>query len=141
MPSIFVTTLDQVPAGEGRNFEVAGRRIAVFHAMDGAVYASQPLCPHRHGPLADGLMGGATVVCPLHERVFDLRTGCGLSHEHARIEVFATRVEGARVYVDPEPLTEPTPEDEVRGAQDRFGGLRAPSDDAHIDEAVPVLLG
>lgn len=138
MPDIFVTTLDQVPAGEGRNFEVAGRRIAVFHAMDGGVYASQTHCPHLHGPLADGLMGGATVVCPLHERVFDLRTGCGLSHEHARIEVFATRVEAGRIYVDPEPLTEPTPEDEVGHEGGRFGGLRTPSDP--IEENVPVLL-
>ena len=41
MPDIFVTTLDQVPAGEGRNFEVAGRRIAVFRGMDGAVYGGR----------------------------------------------------------------------------------------------------
>ena len=67
--------VDQIPAGEGRNFLVAGTRVAVFVTRDREVYATQPECPHRRGPLADGLMGGATIVCPLHERTYDLRTG------------------------------------------------------------------
>src|SRR5450432_623146 len=77
--------LAQIPAGEGRNFEVAGRRVTVFHTRDGRAFATQPDCPHRGGPLADGLVGDGTVVCPLHEWRFDLVTGetrngtCGLA--------------------------------------------------------------
>ena len=67
--------LTQIPRGEGRNFEIDGRVVALFHTRAGEVYATQPDCPHRKGPLADGLLGGTTVVCPLHERAFDLRTG------------------------------------------------------------------
>ena len=70
--------LSQIPPGEGRNFEVDGVRIAVFHTRAGEVYAAQAECPHLGGPLADGLVGGATLICPLHERSFDLRTGAGL---------------------------------------------------------------
>lgn len=64
-----------IPPGEGRNFEVAGERIAVFHTRAGQVFATQANCPHRDGPLADGLVGGSTVICPLHMWKFELSTG------------------------------------------------------------------
>lgn len=68
----------QIPPGEGRAFEVMGRRVAVFHTREGGVFALEAECPHRNGPLADGLTSDAIVVCPLHERAFDLRTGAGV---------------------------------------------------------------
>ncbi len=67
--------LSQIPRGEGRNFAVGELRIAVFHTRDGKLFATQADCPHKGGPLADGLTDDATVVCPLHDRVFDFRTG------------------------------------------------------------------
>jgi nitrite reductase (NADH) small subunit len=73
--------LTQIPAGEGRTFNVDGERLAVFHTRAGGIFALQADCPHRIGPLADGLTGGTTVVCPLHERAFDLRTGAGIGHQ------------------------------------------------------------
>jgi nitrite reductase (NADH) small subunit len=67
--------LSLIPAGEGRNFEIAGERIAVFHTRAGQVFATQAACPHKNGPLADGLVGGNIVICPLHSWKFDLSTG------------------------------------------------------------------
>jgi nitrite reductase (NADH) small subunit len=64
-----------IPIGEGREFTVDGIVIAVFRSRNGSVYATQALCPHRAGPLADGLIGGSTLVCPLHAWKFDLETG------------------------------------------------------------------
>jgi|SRR5215213_4743793 len=83
--------LAQIPIGEGRVFDIGGLRIAVFHTRSGAVYATQASCPHRGGPLADGLIGGSTLVCPLHAWKFDLATGaalfgdCGLTTYPARL--------------------------------------------------------
>ena len=57
--AIAIGTLAQIPPGEGRNIVVGDRTLAVFHLRDGAVYATQPNCPHAGGPLADGLTGGA----------------------------------------------------------------------------------
>jgi nitrite reductase (NADH) small subunit len=68
-------SLAQIPPGEGRNFDIGSRRIAVFHARDGRAFATQAECPHRGGPLADGLLGNGSVVCPFHEWRFDLTTG------------------------------------------------------------------
>ena len=68
-----------IPEGEGRTFEVDGRRLAVFRARDGALFATQADCPHRQGPLADGLLGSGTLICPLHSLKFDLTTGKALN--------------------------------------------------------------
>jgi nitrite reductase (NADH) small subunit len=67
--------VERIPLGEGRTFVVADREIAVFRARDGRIFAAEASCPHRQGPLADGLLGGSTVVCPLHGFKFDLATG------------------------------------------------------------------
>ena len=71
--------LSAIPEGEGRNFVVGGQRLAVFRGRDGAVFATQADCPHRQGPLADGLLGSGTLICPLHSLKFDLKTGKALN--------------------------------------------------------------
>jgi nitrite reductase (NADH) small subunit len=67
--------LSTIPCGEGRMVRVGPQLISVFHLRGGIVRATQPWCPHRGGPLADGLVDGAHVVCPLHNRMFCLETG------------------------------------------------------------------
>lgn len=99
---VLLGAVDQIPTGEGRTFSVNGLEIAVFHTPEGAVYATQAYCPHLHGPLADGLVGGTTLMCPLHDRTFDLKTGCGTSHEHLGLCTYPTRVEGGQIWLQPE---------------------------------------
>lgn len=88
--------LSQIPMGEGRNFALEGpsgpMRIAVFHTREGQVFATQADCPHRGGPLADGLTDGKTVVCPLHDRIYDFHTGAGIGNE-CSIAVYPVRAE------------------------------------------------
>lgn len=67
--------LDQIPVGEGRTVVADGQQVAVFRLRDGSVRALGARCPHRGGPLADGLVDDTVVVCPLHGRAFDLVTG------------------------------------------------------------------
>jgi nitrite reductase (NADH) small subunit len=76
-----IGSVSQIPKGEGRTYDVDGTKIAVFHGHDGAVFATQAACPHRAGPLADGLIGSTTLVCPLHERSFDMTTGAGIGND------------------------------------------------------------
>jgi nitrite reductase (NADH) small subunit len=83
---------DRIPPGEGREFLVDGRRIAVFRMrLGGGVYASQAECPHQGGPLADGLTGGDAVICPYHAWRFDLRTGEPLLGD-CRIATYPARI-------------------------------------------------
>jgi nitrite reductase (NADH) small subunit len=72
---VVAAPLSAVPPGEGRTFSLGGVRVAIFHTRDGGVFATQADCPHRMGPLSDGLVGGGVVVCPLHSWKFDLHTG------------------------------------------------------------------
>jgi nitrite reductase (NADH) small subunit len=64
----------------------------VFRTRVGEVYASQAECPHRGGPLSEGLLGGTTLICPLHSWKFDLATGealmgaCGLKTYPVRVD-------------------------------------------------------
>ena len=67
--------LSNIPRGEGRVFQIGGQSIAVFHTRDANVFATEPTCPHKGGPLADGLIGAQKIICPLHSFVFDLSTG------------------------------------------------------------------
>jgi nitrite reductase (NADH) small subunit len=86
--SVLIGSVDQIPPGEGRNFIVEDKQIAVFRTHAGEFYATQATCPHRNGPLADGLVGGTTVVCPLHDRTFDLRTGEGVGPDCANLKIY-----------------------------------------------------
>jgi nitrite reductase (NADH) small subunit len=69
-----VGAVDDVPLLEGRSVTVDGRRVAVFRLPDGWA-AVDAACPHRGGPLGDGLVAERCVTCPLHGRRFDLMTG------------------------------------------------------------------
>lgn len=80
--------IERVPLGEGRVFRVNALEIAIFRARDGQVFATQALCPHRGGPLADGLVGSGQVVCPLHSYVFDLATGQAVENTCAQLRTY-----------------------------------------------------
>jgi nitrite reductase (NADH) small subunit len=84
--------LERIPLGEGRSYRVAGETIAVFRPRGGAVYAVQADCPHRGGPLVDGLVAGDKVVCPLHGFTFDLASGAATREGCARLRVYPVTV-------------------------------------------------
>ncbi|MBX6772594.1 MAG: non-heme iron oxygenase ferredoxin subunit [Chloroflexi bacterium] len=69
-----VARTDEVPAGEGRYFEVEGEPIAVFH-VDGQYYAISDICTHEEASLAEGDLDGEIVECALHGARFNVRTG------------------------------------------------------------------
>jgi nitrite reductase/ring-hydroxylating ferredoxin subunit len=83
--------VEEIPVGEGRAYAVEGGQVAVFRLRSGELRATQALCPHLGGPLADGQLDGRVVMCPLHTATFELETGESRSG-HAALEVFPVRV-------------------------------------------------
>lgn len=91
-----ITACENIPVREGRVTVVHGRQIAIFHLGE-RFLAVENRCPHRGGPLAEGIVSGTTVVCPLHAWKIDLETGgvvssVGSAAFDACVKTFATRV-------------------------------------------------
>ncbi|WP_063745798.1 Rieske (2Fe-2S) protein [Dactylosporangium aurantiacum] len=81
-----------IPVGEGRAYAVGGEQVAVFRLRGGAVRAVSAICPHAGGPIADGLIDAKVVICPLHQHVYDLATGCS-STGQPPLRVYEARVD------------------------------------------------
>jgi len=91
--------VDAVPLGEGRAYVIDDLAIAVFHQRDGRLFATDNQCPHRGGPLADGIVGGGAVICPLHARKFDLTTGLCFG-ENAAIQTYPVQVVNGHIVIE-----------------------------------------
>jgi nitrite reductase (NADH) small subunit len=73
-------SVSRIPLGQGRCYVVGAEEIAVFRQRDGRLFATQNRCPHRQGPLSEGVMGAGQLICPLHSHKFDLQDGAGAEH-------------------------------------------------------------
>ena len=96
---IALCQLDELPVGLGRAFEVEGKPIAVFRTRLGRVFAVDGICPHKGGPLADGMLAGDSVVCPYHAFRFDSGTGACDQPGICSIATHPIEVAGDAVFV------------------------------------------
>ncbi len=86
--------VSRIPPGEGKTFMVAARMVAVFRTRSGLLFATQASCPHREGPLADGIIGGTHLVCPLHGFKFDLTSGRPIGNDCSALKTYPVEVTG-----------------------------------------------
>ena len=89
-PTINLGSIESIALGQGRCYLVGGEEIAVFRQRDGQLFATQNRCPHKQGPLSEGVAGGGKVICPLHAHKFDLATGTG-SEPGECVKIFPVR--------------------------------------------------
>lgn len=96
-----IGALDNIPVRGARRlcFAHEGRPIAVFRTSDGGVFALIDECPHRRGPLSEGIVSGDTVTCPLHNWVIDLRSGEALAPDEGCVTVIPVRVAEGQVQI------------------------------------------
>lgn len=90
-------TSDLTP-GNAMRVEANGQEVALYN-VDGKYYATSNICPHQGGPLGEGMLEGATIVCPWHAWVFDVTTGTSPVNPRAKIPCFPVKVEGSDVFV------------------------------------------
>ena len=97
---IWITPVENVPQREGRAVNVAGREIAIFN-LGTRFVATDNRCPHKGGPLADGIVSGESVVCPLHAWKINLVDGqVGRPGDvTACVETFPTYVDNGIIVV------------------------------------------
>ncbi|OSQ35575.1 nitrite reductase small subunit NirD [Thalassospira mesophila] len=91
--------LDGIPVQGARTLQTASDRIAVFRTLDNQVFALLDRCPHKQGPLSQGIVHGHFVTCPLHNMVFSLETGLAQGADDGCAAKMETRLENGMVRV------------------------------------------
>lgn len=94
---IEVVAVNQIPVLGARVVRTAEMDIALFRGSDDRVFALRDACPHKNGPLSQGIVHGHSVTCPLHNWKIDLTSGEALGPDEGCTNVFPVRVEGGMV--------------------------------------------
>ncbi len=90
----------QISPGNARTLPVrGGEEIAVFHTLEGKFYALVNKCPHKQGPLSQGIVHGHVVTCPLHNWNISLKTGGALGEDKGCVPTIPLRVDAGRIYL------------------------------------------
>ncbi len=102
-PSVWtdVGAVTDIPLRGARRVPAPGGDIAVFRTGDGGVFALRDACPHKGGPLSQGLVHGHSVACPLHNWNIDLATGqpMGADRDKGCAPVIPVRIVEGRVFL------------------------------------------
>ncbi|MDE2146790.1 MAG: nitrite reductase small subunit NirD [Burkholderiales bacterium] len=96
-----VCRLEDIPLqGARRVSRAGGPAVAVFRTAEGEVYALLDQCPHKGGPLSQGIVFGRSVACPLHNWTIALDSGQARAPDQGCTARFAVRVEAGQVHLD-----------------------------------------
>ena len=95
--------IDDIPRLGARIIKRDDGDIAVFRTADDEVFALLNRCPHKGGPLSEGIVYGRTVACPLHNWCLDLSSGQAKAPDEGCAPRFDTRLDQRRVYVALQP--------------------------------------
>ena len=94
-----IAELDEIPRLGARVIKTDTMDIALFRTRDDQVFALRDACPHKGGPLSQGIVHGTTVTCPLHNWKIDLASGEAQGPDEGCANVYAAKVEQGRVLV------------------------------------------
>lgn len=100
MSMIDIAALDDIPPQGARVVRTPHGCVAVFRTADDRVFALDDRCPHKGGPLSEGIVHGTQVTCPLHNWVFDMATGRAQGADRGQVATYPVRVEGGRIWLD-----------------------------------------
>jgi len=91
--------VDELPHMGGRLVRAGETQIALFRLRNGKVRAIDNRCPHKQGPLAEGIISNDSIICPLHARKIDLKSGKVLPPDTGCVRTFPTKIENGRVLI------------------------------------------
>ncbi len=91
--------IEQIPRRGARCVNTPAGKIAVFRTAEDQVHALENRCPHKRGPLSEGIVHGGSVTCPLHNWVFDLATGEAQGADEGRVRTFPVSVVDGRIFM------------------------------------------
>lgn len=96
---ILIGTLSEIPRHGARCVETPDGKIAVFRTADDSVFAIDDHCPHKGGPLSQGIVHGTSVTCPLHNWVISLESGKALGADEGSVRTIPVKVEDGKLLI------------------------------------------
>lgn len=97
---IKITEVENVPSMGSRTVLINNTEIALFKTKEGSIFAINNTCPHKQGKLADGLVHGNNVTCPLHNWDIDLRNGKALGDDHGCTNIYESKIENNFFFIN-----------------------------------------
>ncbi|MEX0368408.1 MAG: nitrite reductase small subunit NirD [Ruegeria sp.] len=97
---IDIAALDDIPLRGARVVKTRAGCVAVFRTAADEVFALDNTCPHKQGPLSEGIVHGSAVTCPLHNWVISLETGLVQGNDEGQVATYPARVEDGRILLD-----------------------------------------
>lgn len=100
-----ICRVDDIPVlGARRVARPQGSEVAVFRTTENKVFAVLDRCPHKGGPLSQGMVFGESVACPLHNWTIDLGSGCAKAPDEGCAQKFSVQLENGVVALDADEL-------------------------------------
>ena len=99
MTWIEIGSATDIPRRGARCVETPQGRIAVFRTMDDQFFAMEDRCPHKGGPMSQGIVHGTAVTCPLHNWVISLKSCNALGADKGSVRTIPLRREGERLFL------------------------------------------
>ena len=96
---IKVGNIDDIPKAGARKILTGKGDIGVYRTSDDEVFALLDKCPHKDGPLSQGIVHGRTIACPLHDMQIDLTTGRAIAPDTGCVDTFQVKVKEGMIYL------------------------------------------
>lgn len=101
-----IGALEDIPVRGARLIKTKLGCVALFRTGEDEVFAVDDRCPHKGGPLSEGIVHGNSVTCPLHNWVFSLETGMSQGADEGQIATYEVRVANGRLEIETDRLTD-----------------------------------
>ena len=92
--------MNDIPRRGARCVKGPGYAIALFRTSDDQIFALEDKCPHKGGPLSQGIVHDGCVTCPLHNWVISLKDGEVQGEDQGRVSTIPVRLEGTQIFID-----------------------------------------
>ncbi|MBD1548565.1 nitrite reductase small subunit NirD [Labrenzia aggregata] len=96
---VAIGSIKDIPRQGARCVKNGDMTVAIFRTADDRVFALEDKCPHRNGPLSQGIVHGGCVTCPLHNWVISLETGEAQGADEGETRAFPVKLEGETVFL------------------------------------------
>jgi len=94
-----IADLKDLPKQGAKSYTIGDRSIGIFRTFHNQIFAIHDQCPHKQGPLSEGLIHGKYVTCPLHDWTIDLQSGSCQSPDEGQVACYPLLIDGDEIWI------------------------------------------